>query len=81
MSNIFEVDDKGTRTMPLLLTLNYFALYSIVNIGEFEQINICWPENRYFQTINLLSVTKRNTLPYGLEWDEAISWVICFYLY
>ena len=53
--------------MLLLLTLNYFALYATVNIGEFGQLNICWPEKRYFQTINLLSVTKRNTLPYGLE--------------
>ena len=36
------VIDTLEQHQVLLLTLTYFALYSLVNIAEFEQINAGW---------------------------------------
>ena len=39
---MFEVNNKGTKTTPLLLTLNIFRTLSSVSIVNFELVNVGW---------------------------------------
>ena len=39
---MFRINDKDTRMMLLMLTLTIFQSFSIVFIGKFEQVLVCW---------------------------------------